>query len=110
MSLLDRRSGRERRVRARYKVNIEIEWQGRVGRKDGTMSDISELGCFILSSGEVENNEVVKVFFPLSDGRKIEFKGEVVNHVYEIGFAMRFVALSPAQSNFLGKIVEKLKK
>ena len=82
--------------------NIEIEWEGLVGRKHGTISDIRG-GCFVLCSGEVEDGEKVKIFFPLTDGRKIQFWGEVVNHVYEIGFAVRFIELSDAQKEFLEK-------
>lgn len=94
MAITDRRSGRDRRNIERFKVNIEVEWEGLVGSKDGTISDISPQGCFILCSGEVEDTETVKIYFPLTDGRRIEFWGEVVNHVYEIGFAIRFIDLS----------------
>ena len=108
MSILDRRSGRDRRNLERFKVNIEVEWEGLVGKKLGTISDISPHGCFILCSGEVEDTENIKIFFPLTDGRKIEFWGEVVNHVFEIGFAIRFIELSDAQKDFLEKFVDTL--
>ena len=35
----DRRRGEERRAVARFPVNIDIEWEGLVGRKAGTISD-----------------------------------------------------------------------
>ena len=57
MAIEDRRSGRDRRNLERFKVNIEVEWEGLVGRKLGIISDISPLGCFILCSGEVEDTE-----------------------------------------------------
>ncbi|CAN5545075.1 hypothetical protein BH10ACI1_BH10ACI1_07940 [soil metagenome] len=106
--MIDRRSSSDRRNVERFKANIEVEWEGKVGRKHGTISDISPLGCFVLCSGEVEDTEVVKIFFPLTDGRKIEFLGEVVNHVFEIGFAIRFTGLSDAQIDFLEKYVDTL--
>lgn len=106
----DRRSGRERRAIQRYNATIEIEWEGLVGRKPGTISDMSVVGCFILSSGEVEDGENVKIFFPLTDGRKIQLWGEVTNHVYEIGFAIRFIELSEAQKDFLEVFVETLRE
>ncbi len=65
-----------------------------------------QLGCFVLCSGEVEDGENVKIFFPLSDGRTIQFWGEVINHVFEIGFAVRFIELSKAQREFLEKFVD----
>lgn len=107
---VDRRSGGDRRIAERFQVNIEIEWEGLVGRKNGTISDLSPTGCFVLCSGEVEDSENVKIFFPLTDGRKIQFWGEVVNHVFEIGFAMRFIELSEAQKDFLEKFVDTLRE
>ncbi len=110
MSLNDRRSGSDRRTQTRFSVRIETEWEGLIGRKPGTISDISTLGCFVLCSGDVEDGENVKVFFPLSDGRTIQFWGEVINHVFEIGFAIRFIELSNAQKEFLEKFVATLRK
>jgi hypothetical protein len=109
MATKDRRSGQDRRSLERFPVNIDIEWEGLVGRKSGTISDISVLGCFVLCSGEVEDGENVKIFFPLTDGRKIQFWGEVVNHVFEIGFAIRFIELSEAQKDFLEKFTDTLR-
>lgn len=67
------------------------------------------LGCFVLCSGEVEDGETIKIFFPLSDGRKIQLWGEVVNHVFEIGYAIRFIELSEAQEEFLEVFVDTLR-
>lgn len=106
----ERRSGEDRRALVRYNANIEIEWEGLVGRKPGSISDFSEFGCFVLSSGEVEDGENVKIFFPLTDGRKIQLWGEVVNHVYEIGFAVRFIELTEAQKDFLEVFVDTLRE
>lgn len=108
MAITDRRVGGDRRVVERFNVNLEVEWEGLVGRKTGTISDISPLGCFILCSGEVEDGETVKIFLPLTDGRKIQFWGEVSNHVFEIGFAAKFIELSEAQKEFLEVFVETL--
>ena len=105
----DRRTGRERRLVERHSVQIEMEWEGLVGRKPGTISDLSEHGCFVLCSGEVEDGENVKIFFPLTDGRKIQLWGEVVNHVFEIGFAVRFIELTEAQQEFLEVFVDTLR-
>ncbi len=110
MASIERRSGRDRRISRRYRVSIDVEWEGLVGRKPGTISDISITGCFVLSSGDVADGENVKVFFPLTDGRTIQFWGEVVNHALEIGFAMRFIELSDAQKDFLEKFVDIIRE
>ena len=107
--MTDRRSGNERRTDERFAVNIEVEWQGTDGRKKGSISDISASGCFILCSGEVNDGETVKIFIPLADGMKVEFWGEVVNHVLEIGFGANFVALSTPQREFLNTIISSTK-
>ncbi|MDQ3131474.1 MAG: PilZ domain-containing protein [Acidobacteriota bacterium] len=110
MAILDRRSGRNRRKVERISVTIDVEWEGLAGRSSGTISDISVIGCFILSSGELSDGESVKIFLPLTDGMKVQFWGEVVNHVFEIGFAVRFIELSDAQKDFLEKFIDTLKK
>ncbi|MEZ5425314.1 MAG: PilZ domain-containing protein [Pyrinomonadaceae bacterium] len=108
--VLDRRSGDDRRQGNRFSVKIDVEWEGMVGRKNGTISDISVNGCFVLCSGEVDDGENVKIFFPLSGGMKVQFWGEVVNHFLEIGFAVRFIELSAAQKDFLEKFVDTLRE
>ena len=108
MSTLDRRSGHDRRAVPRYSVNIDVEWEGLIGRKNGVVSDISQMGCFVLCSGEVEDGETVKIFLPITPGMKVQFWGEVVNHIYEIGFAVRFIETSPAQKEFLEKFIDSI--
>lgn len=105
--ITDRRSGRERRNTERYGVTIDIEWEHRTGRHTGTLSDISEEGCFVLGGGDVFDGERVKLFLPLGDGMKVQFEGQITNHVFEIGFAVRFVDLTPAQRNVLNELVAR---
>lgn len=104
----ERRSGEDRRQMSRFKVKIEIEWEGQAGRKSGTIGDISETGCFVMSSGDVSDGENIKIFFPLTGGMKVQFWGEVTNHFLQIGFAIRFIKLSEAQKDFLEKFVDTL--
>lgn len=105
MPTMDRRSGSERRSTQRFKVTIDVDWETSSGRQIGTLGDISEMGCFVLGGGEIQDGETVKIFLPLGDGMKIQFLAEVTNHVFEIGFAARFVGLSRAQRDFLNKFV-----
>lgn len=106
----DRRSGNERRGNERFAVSISVEWEGSKGRKQGSISDISLEGCFVLCSGEVEDGENVKIFLPLGGGMRVQFWGEVTNHIYEIGFAARFIQLSETQMDLLEKLLERLQK
>lgn len=106
--MIDRRAGIERRKWPRYAVNIDINWENSEGRHHGTMSDISVEGCFVLCSGNFENGDRIRVFLPVGEGMKVQFSGEVVNYVYEIGFALKFIDLGAAQRNFLEQFVNSL--
>ncbi|MEO6335188.1 MAG: PilZ domain-containing protein [Pyrinomonadaceae bacterium] len=108
MSEIDRRkSGDEDRRRTRrFAISIDVEWENHYGRRTGTLGDISEEGCFILTEFDVSDGELVKIFIPLSDGMKVEFLGQVANFVYEIGFAVHFLSLSEPQKEFLANFVE----
>ncbi len=102
----DRRSGIERRGTNRYPVEVDVEWVGSNGRLPGSISDVSLDGCFVLSSGDVLDGDPVKIFIPLADGMKVEFTGKVANHVFEIGFGIKFDQLSSAQRDLLVKLVQ----
>ncbi len=106
MSEVDRRKSDDRRRSRRYTTSIDVEWENHFGKRSGTLSDISEEGCFVLSEVDVSDGELVKVFIPLSDGMKVEFMGQVANFVYEIGFAVHFLSLSDSQKEFLERFVE----
>lgn len=106
----DRKPGEERRLARRYAITIDIEWEGMVGRQQGTISDVSMLGCFVLCSGEVENGETVKLFFPVANGMKVQFWCEIVNHVFEIGFGVRFIELNEPQKEFLRSLINSFPK
>lgn len=89
----DRRSGHDRRAFARFAAHFDLEWESLTGKQPGTISDISATGCFILCSGAVEDGENVRIFLPTERGNIAVVWGEVVNHVEEIGFAMRFIEI-----------------
>jgi PilZ domain-containing protein len=107
MAIIDRRSGVERRVVHRNKVALDIEWEDAAGgRHPGTLGDISEIGCFVLSSGEFTEGDTLKLFLPVGDGMKVQVLGEIKNAVLEIGFALRFVNLTDAQRLLIRQLIE----
>jgi hypothetical protein len=107
MTTRDRRSGEERRSVNRYSVETDVEWQTTGDRQSGTLSDVSLNGCFVLSDGDVADGEPVRIFIPLADGMKVEFTGQITNHVFEIGFGARFDQISAAQRDLLARLVHK---
>ncbi len=99
---------RERRAAERIRVNMDVSWQAGDGQHSGTISDISTNGCFVLCSGEVEDGKAVAVEFKLARRAKaIGLRGEVVNHLAEIGFAMKFTGVGKTEANFLKKLISR---
>ena len=107
LNMQDRRSGDDRRGTNRYPIDVAVEWEAAAGRQPGTLSDVSFEGCFVLSNGDVEDGDTVKLFIPLGDGMKVQFDGKIANHVFEIGFGVKFVSLSQAQKEILTKLVKE---
>lgn len=97
----------ERRRAERVKVNLDVRWEGYRERNKGTISDISSNGCFVLCSGAVTDGEPVKIEFILAREKVLAIGGEVVNHVDEIGFGMRFAGVGKHESNFLKRLIER---
>jgi len=97
----DRRRSTDRRSARRYTVTIDIEWEHSGERHPGTISDLSEGGCFVLTGVEVEDGDEVGLLLPIGDGMKVQYIGTITNHVYEIGFAASFTRVSEAQRNVL---------
>jgi hypothetical protein len=104
----DRRRGIERREVQRIEIDLDVEWETSAGRRTGSISDISEKGCFVLSSGDVTDGEPVKLYLPLADGMKVEFTGIIANHVYEIGFAVRFDRLNSYQIELIRSLMGRV--
>ena len=108
MAKIDRRKGGDRRRHDRHTVAIEIEWENAKGKRSGTINDLSMSGCFLLSGGEVEDGEAVRVYFTTTDGKKFVILGDIINHVFEVGFAVRFIDLTDSQIVFLHRLMEKV--
>ena len=61
MAARDRRSGEERRGSNRYPIEIDVQWESTGARKPGSISDVSLDGCFVLSSGDVNDGEALGI-------------------------------------------------
>lgn len=87
--------GMERRLTQRIKVNIRARWEGPRTRRDGTVTDISTAGCFVLTEDlGVEKRELVKLELLLPGG-VITLWGHVIYKADEIGFGVRFAPNIP---------------
>jgi hypothetical protein len=108
MVVIDRRKASDRRRHGRHAVRIDVDWENPVGRRPAKVSDVSLTGCFVLSPGDVDDGQIVKVFFPLSNGKKALFWGKIVNHVFDVGFGVRFVAVTDVQQSLLKRLIGRL--
>ena len=108
MAVIDRRKGQDRRRHERHAVRIDVNWENPMGKRQARISDVSVSGCFLLSSGEVDDGQIVKVLFPLSNGRRALFWGKIVNHVFDVGFGLKFVAMTDIQESLLKRLIGKL--
>ena len=89
--------GMERRLTERYKVNIRARWEGPRSRREGTVTDISTAGCFVLTEDiGVEKRELVKIEMLLPGGL-ITLWGTVIYKADEIGFGVRFAPNNPEE-------------
>jgi len=81
----------ERRKAPRLKVDFPVRWEGVLTQEVGTVSSISESGCFILTAGQVQQKELIRLEIDFPAGPAC-FWSEVVDEAYEIGFAVRFTS------------------
>jgi hypothetical protein len=96
----------ERRSEKRVRVAADIEWATAGEMQHGRLGDLSSNGCFVLTSGDFSDGEVVRLYFPTTDGSRLEILAEVRNYVEDIGFAARFVDLTDSQREFVRNFAE----
>ena len=79
----------ERRAAERLRTDLKARWEALRTQGRGAVSDLSALGCFVLTGAEVKSGELIRleIDFPRET---ISFWGQVVYVVAEIGFAVRF--------------------
>lgn len=86
--------GVERRKVQRYKVDLRARWVGKRAWRDGSVTDISTAGCFVLTDDLVETGELVKIEL-LLPADMITLWGHVIYTAEEIGFGVRFSPFFP---------------
>jgi hypothetical protein len=90
-------TGMERRLNPRYKVNIPVRWEGSRSRCEGTVTDISIAGCFVLTEDIwIEKREPVRIELLLASG-VITLWATVIYKADEIGFGARFAPNIPEE-------------
>jgi hypothetical protein len=96
----------ERRAAERLRIDLDARWEGLRTEGRGAICDLSSLGCFVLTSGEVRSGELIRLEInaPLE---RASLWGQVVYAVAEIGFAIRF-AFGSDDQNILDELIKGL--
>jgi hypothetical protein len=101
---------KDRRRAPRMRVKLPARWEGVLSRENGTVTDLSRNGCFLLTGGKVEMKELVWLEIQLNDQQTVNFWAEVVDQASEIGFALKFNSSSPEDEAALARYLEGLFK
>jgi len=99
----------ERRSEQRLEVCLDAVWDGH-GNRPARITDVSEGGCFVDTSGEAAIGELLTFRVDLPDGKPLELTGEVAHHMRPVGFGLRFVEMTDEQREQLLSFIEYLKK
>jgi hypothetical protein len=88
-------TGPERRESPRYRVSLRARWGGGdwAGR-EGTVTNLSADGCFVMAEDTVAEGELVQVQVEVSGGEALPLWGSVVHRIEGKGFAIQFSTFS----------------
>ena len=101
----------DRRGKSRVHASLDACWEGLAAQCSGLVVDLSEAGCFILTSDRVTAGETVWLEMRRAPGERVAVWGEVVYQVPEMGFALRFVEHdSDVQRRALARLIEQLQQ
>src|SRR5215207_3109749 len=89
----------ERRRHERVNIYLRVRWEGLFGCYEGTLSDISAGGCFILSEKQTTLRELVRLEVELHDGEWVKVWGEVTNQFPGVGFGVRYTEVDGEDEN-----------
>lgn len=98
---------KERRLDARVRVNLPARWESFLTQQEGTIVDLSRTGCFVLSGGKLEPNELIRLEITLSDGERVYPWAEVTQAVEDIGFSVRFTSIDEDERERLEEFVKR---
>ncbi len=93
-----------RRAAPRVGVDLTTTWEGLLERQKGTITNISTNGCFVLSGGQVQAKELVRLEISLPLDEAVVIWAEVGDHAYDIGFGARFT--SPSEDEDVRRLVK----
>ena len=94
----------ERRTAERIRINLTARWEGLMTAGRGAVCDLSSTGCFVLTGGQIEAGELVRLEIHLGDRINLVW-GEVVYAIAEMGFALRFAFANVDEELALARVI-----
>lgn len=99
----------ERRAAERLRIDLDVRWEALRTQGRGAVCDLSSLGCFVLTSAEVEPGDLIRIEIKFPD-EIAPLWGHVAYAVAEIGFALRFAFADHADKQSLNQLIESLNR
>jgi hypothetical protein len=99
----------ERRRHERINIYLKARWEGMLGCYEGTLSDISAGGCFILSESPTTLRELIRLEIELHTGEWVKMWGEVTNQFAGVGFGVRYTELDEENEGSFALSLEQTK-
>jgi hypothetical protein len=99
----------ERRRHERINIYLKARWEGLVGCYEGTLSDISAGGCFILSESQTALRELIRLEIELHTGEWVKVWGEVTNQFAGVGFGVRYTEFDEEEESTIALSLEQTK-
>jgi hypothetical protein len=90
-------------------VSLEAVWDGH-GNRPARITDLSEGGCFVDTTGESYIGEQLTFRVQKPDGTWLELNGEVAHQHIPVGFGLRFSNLTDEQIKELRAFIEQLNR
>ena len=99
----------ERRRHERINIYLKTRWEGLLGRHEGTLSDISAGGCFIISESSTTLRELIRLEIELHTGEWVKVWGEVTNQFEGVGFGVRYTEVDEEDAGSFALSLEQTK-
>jgi hypothetical protein len=98
----------DRRSEKRFEVCLDAVWDGS-GHLPARITDLSEGGCFVDTTGEALLGELLTFRVEVPGGSSLELRGEVAHQQQTVGFGLRFTDLTDEQLEQLRSFIDYLK-
>jgi hypothetical protein len=98
----------DRRSETRFEVCLDAVWDGS-GHLPARITDLSEGGCFVDTTGEALIGERLTIRIELPGGGWLELRGEVAHQQKTVGFGLHFAELTDEQREQLRTFIDYLK-